>query len=156
TAQRLKMKSSKQPWPNAEHTPPIVTQQARQRDSIESSTGIWLGIAAITMMFVALTSTMIVRQASSDDWRHFSLPIILYFNAVVLAAGSVVLHIGRRRFALCLSDADGGKRPAMRAFYVALVLGLTFVIGQYAALRQLRSEGIAYEYSPSSSFLYVF
>ncbi|MGA7376826.1 MAG: hypothetical protein WBW36_10805, partial [Candidatus Sulfotelmatobacter sp.] len=39
-----------------------------------ASTGIWVGLAAITMTFAAFTSALIVRQGGSSDWQHFTLP----------------------------------------------------------------------------------
>ena len=50
-----------------------------------SSTGIWVVLFAITMMFAAFTSALVVRKGSSLDWRHFALPSILYFNTFHLA-----------------------------------------------------------------------
>ena len=43
-------------------------------------TGVWVGIAAITMSFAAYTSALIVRQGAAPDWQHFKLPPILYLN----------------------------------------------------------------------------
>jgi cytochrome c oxidase subunit 3 len=127
-----------------------------KRDSGVPSTGIWVGLSAITMTFAAFTSAMVVRQGSANDWRHFALPIILYFNTAALMASSVTLQIGRRRFASLTSDANDSLDSALRALYGTLVLGCTFVIGQYAAWQQLRSEGLYLASTPSSSFFYVF
>jgi len=32
--------------------------------------GAWVAVAAITMSFAAFTSSLIIRQASGNDWRH--------------------------------------------------------------------------------------
>jgi cytochrome c oxidase subunit 3 len=115
----------------------------------------WIGLSAITMTFAAFTSAMVVRQGSANDWRHFSFPIILYFNTTALAASSVTLQIGRRRFA-AVSEGTADAASAIRALYGTLVLGCVFVLGQYAAWLQLRSEGLYLATAPSSSFFYVF
>jgi cytochrome c oxidase subunit III len=112
-------------------------------------------LAAITMTVAAFTSAMVVRQGSANDWRHFSFPIILYFNTAALVASSVTLQIGRRRLA-AVSELIDGAGPALRAFYGTLMLGCVFVFGQYAAWLQLRSEGLYLASAPSSSFFYVF
>ena len=104
------------------------------------------------MTFAAFTSAMVVRQGSANDWRHFSFPIILYFNTAALIASSITLQIARRRFAAIAS----GSAPVSRALYGTLVLGCTFVLGQYAAWQQLRSQGVYLASTPSSSFFYVF
>lgn len=125
------------------------------RDSAAPSTGIWVALAAITMTFAAFTSAMIVRQGSGNDWRHFSFPIILYWNTAVLAASSVTLQMARRRFASASADAAHAD-SVLRALYGTLVLGCTFVIGQYAAWHELRAERLYLASAASSSFFYVF
>jgi len=120
------------------------------------SIGIWVALAAITMTFAAFTSAMVVRQGSGNDWRHFSFPIILYFNTAALVASSITLQMGRKRFLALLSGVTHDALPALRALYGTLVLGCLFVAGQYAAWLQLRSEGLYLASAPSSSFFYVF
>src|SRR5437588_850497 len=61
------------------------------------STGIWVVLASIAMSFAAFTSALIVRQGSAADWRHLTLPGILYLNTVVLLASSIALEVARRR-----------------------------------------------------------
>ena len=58
-------------------------------------TGVWIGIATITMSFTAYTSALVVRQGSGADWQHFRLPAILYLNTVLLLASSGALELGR-------------------------------------------------------------
>ena len=126
------------------------------RDSDAPSTGIWIGLAAVTMTFAAFTSAMVVRQGSGNDWRHFSFPIILYFNTAVLISSSVTLQIARRRFCAIDSEAYSETRSALTALYGTLILGCTFVVGQFAAWQQLRAEGLYLATLPSTSFFYVF
>ena len=56
-------------------------------------TGVWIGIAAITMSFAAYTSALVVRQGAAPDWRHFRLPPILFLNTALLLASSGTLEI---------------------------------------------------------------
>lgn len=142
--------------------PPIVrkpgsggVRRVQSPGSDAPSTGIWVGLAAITMTFAAFTSAMVVREGSGGDWRHFSLPTILYVNTAVLLASSIVLQLARRRFASTAPLADGSQSVS-RAFYGTGILGLMFIFGQYAAWVQLRSEGLYVASSPNSSFFYVF
>ena len=51
-------------------------------------TGIWVGLAAIAMMFAALTSALYVREGSATDWHHIVLPPILWFNTLALIAAA--------------------------------------------------------------------
>src|SRR5438034_8548511 len=106
--------------------PPTVAtprglRRVKPHESSAASTGIWIGLSAITMTFAAFTSAMVVRQGSANDWRHFPFPIILYFNTAALAASSVTLQIGRKRLG-AISGIDDSA-PALRALYGTLILG---------------------------------
>ncbi|HUO27321.1 MAG TPA: cytochrome c oxidase subunit 3 [Candidatus Aquilonibacter sp.] len=130
-------------------------RRVKDHSPAPSSTGIWVALAAISMTFAALTSAMIVRQGASNDWRHFTLPSILYLNTLILFASSFTLEIARRRIAAFMGGTrDQSTRPALW-LYVTLLLGLLFVLGQYAAWLQLKSQGLYLATNPSSSFFYV-
>jgi cytochrome c oxidase subunit 3 len=120
-----------------------------------SSTGIWVVLASITMSFAAFTSALIVRQGSSLDWRHLSLPRILYFNTLLLLASSFTLEVGRRQVGSYMSGRKAGIAHPARWLYITLFLGLLFVAGQYVAWLQLRAAGLFLATNPSSSFFYV-
>ena len=120
-----------------------------------ASTGIWVALAAITMTFAAFTSALVVRQASALDWRHISLPSILYWNTLVIFASSITLEIARRQVATYMGGLRDQAASPARWLYITLSLGLLFVAGQYAAWLQLRSQGLFLPTNPSSSFFYV-
>src|ERR1700733_13165958 len=107
-----------------------------------ASTGMWVVLASITMSFAAFTSALIVRQGGSQDWRHFSLPPVLYFNTLLLLASSFTLEVGRRQVGSYMSGRKAGIAHPARWLYITLFLGLLFVAGQYAAWLQLRAEGL--------------
>ncbi|MGA9507109.1 MAG: cytochrome c oxidase subunit 3 [Candidatus Sulfotelmatobacter sp.] len=119
-----------------------------------ASTGIWVGLAAITMTFAAFTSALIVRQGGSSDWQHFTLPSILYFNSLIIIASSVTLEIARRQITTFMVARNEGIAPS-RWLYVTLALGLIFVAGQIFAWLQLKSQGFGLATNISYSFFYV-
>jgi cytochrome c oxidase subunit 3 len=121
-----------------------------------SRTGVWVGIAAITMTFVAFTSAMIVRQGSSLDWRHFALPWVLYIDTAILLASSCTLELARKRVSAYVHGTQARHSSASLWLWLTLALGLLFVGGQYIAWLQLRSEGLYLASNPSSSFFYLF
>jgi cytochrome c oxidase subunit III len=121
-----------------------------------ASTGIWVAVAGISMTFAALTSALVVRKGGAPDWRHFTLPSILYLNTLVLLASSVTLEIARRRVAVFMGGLRSKVASPGRWLYVTLALGLLFVAGQYIAWRQLSAQGLYLATNPSSSFFYVF
>jgi cytochrome c oxidase subunit 3 len=120
-----------------------------------SSTAIWVVLFAITMMFAAFTSALIVRKGSSLDWRTFKLPSILFFNTLLLLASSVTLEVSRRRIAAFMGGRKSQVESPARWLYITLFLGLLFVAGQYAAWLRLSAEGLYLATNPSSSFFYV-
>jgi len=120
-----------------------------------SSTAIWVVLFAISMMFAAFTSALVVRKGSSMDWRSFKLPSILFFNTLVLFGSSVSLEVARRRIAAFMGNIQAHVESPARWLYVTLSLGILFVAGQYVAWSQLRAEGLYLATNPSSSFFYV-
>ena len=61
-----------------------------------SFTGLYVLLAASTMLFAAFTSAMVVRRGLSDDWVSMPKPPILLVNTAVLLASSVALEMARR------------------------------------------------------------
>lgn len=120
-----------------------------------SSTGIWVVLFAVTMMFAAFTSALVVRKGSSLDWRHFALPSILYFNTFLLLMSSLTLEVARRRVAAYMGGLRKENENPARWLHITFFLGLLFVAGQYIAWRQLSAEGVFLATNPSSSFFYV-
>jgi cytochrome c oxidase subunit III len=120
-----------------------------------ASTGIWVGLAAITMTFAAFTSALIIRQGSASNWQHITLPRVLYLNTLVIVASSITLEIARRQIAGFMSGAKDRSGTPGRWLYVTLFLGLLFVAGQSFAWIQLRSEGFGIATNVNYSFFYV-
>jgi len=120
-----------------------------------ASTGIWVGLAAITMSFAAFTSALVVRQGSAQDWRHITLPSILYLNTLVIIASSVTLEISRRRVAAFMGGSKNRSANPARWLYITLFLGLLFVAGQTFAWMQMKAQGFGLATNVSYSFFYV-
>jgi cytochrome c oxidase subunit 3 len=113
-------------------------------------------MAAITMTFVAITSAMVVRQGSSMDWRHFTLPWVMYVDTLVLLVSSCTLEVARKRVALFARGVQAGRAVPLFWLGLTLGLGLLFVGGQYVAWLQLKAQGWYLATNPSSSFFYLF
>jgi cytochrome c oxidase subunit 3 len=119
-----------------------------------ASTGIWVGLAAITMTFAAFTSALIVRQGTAP-LVHIALPPVLYLNTLLIIASSVSLEVARRRIAGFMSGVRDQTASPARWLYATLLLGLLFVAGQTFAWVQLRSQGFGLATNISYSFFYV-
>jgi cytochrome c oxidase subunit 3 len=119
-------------------------------------TGIWVAMAAIAMMFAALTSALYVREGAATDWHHIVLPPILWFNTLALIASSIALEVARRRVAAFMRGQEKSRSGPTLWLNVTMLLGLVFVVGQYLAWLKLRSQGLYLPTNPNSSFFYVF
>jgi cytochrome c oxidase subunit 3 len=133
----------------------LSAQRVIQPPRQTSSTGITIGLCAITMSFAALSSAMLVRKGS-NDWKHLDVPWLLYLNTIVLIASSMTLEVARRRVATFMRTAgtDASVHPA-RWLEATLGLGLAFLTGQLIAWHQLAERGFYVSTNPSSSFFYV-
>jgi cytochrome c oxidase subunit 3 len=115
-----------------------------------SFTGLFVLLAASTMVFAAFSSAFVVRRGLSDDWATMHKPPILFVNTVVLLASSIVLDQSRR-------SLRSGDRSKFNLWWtIATVLGVLFLGGQAVAWYQLKEAGIYVSTNPSSSFFYVF
>ncbi len=112
-------------------------------------TGVSIGLAAILMFFMALTSSYIVRKGLGGDWQPVRLPSILWFNTLALLASSATVEIARRQL-------GAGALEAFRRWWgLTTALGLVFLTGQVIAWRQLAAAGVFLSSNPSSSFFYL-
>ena len=110
--------------------------------------GVWVGIAAILMMFAALTSAYVFR-AGGRGWQTFSVPPLLWVSTGLILASSVTFELARK----------GLKRNAAPSYrrwlFASLALGLGFLASQLLAWRQLVAQGVYFASNPHSSFFYV-
>ena len=107
-------------------------------------TGIWVVLYAITMIFAAFTSALIVRKGSSLDWQtlHVAVdPLPAIRCCSWPAASRWKSHAAA--WLLSWADAKPGESPA-RWLYITWCLGLLFVAGQYVAWTQLRAKGFTW------------
>ena len=116
--------------------------------------GMWVALASILMLFVALTSAYIVRgvpalNGGQDDWISIEMPGVLWFNTIVLLASSVSIEVSRR----ALKRNDYARFRLWIGF--TTLLGLAFLGGQVLAWRQLASQGVYINSHPHSSFFYL-
>jgi cytochrome c oxidase subunit 3 len=130
-------------------------RRVEDHSPMPASTGIWVGLASITMTFAAFTSALIVRQGGAPDWQHITLPPILYLNTLVILASSFTLELGRRQVAAFMGGLRVQVVNPARWLYLTLFLGILFVAGQTFAWVQLRAEGLKLSTNVSYSFFYV-
>jgi len=113
-------------------------------------TAITLGLVSIFMFFMALSAAFLLRRSSGSDWVPIHLPIILWFNTIVLVASSFTLEQARKHL------ANFNLLEFRKLWMVTTSLGALFIIGQLFAWRQLVAQGVYMATNPASSFFYIF
>src|SRR5215831_6287754 len=96
--------------------------------------GMWVGLASILMLFIALTSAYLVRKTKAlgdgtSDWVPLQMPAVLWVNTAVIVLSSATVEAAKR----ALKRADFSSFN--RWFSLTGVLGLGFLAGQLAAFR---------------------
>jgi cytochrome c oxidase subunit 3 len=135
--------------------------------------GMGVAVAGIVMIFVSFTSAYIVRQGLPTldprtgtlvhDWIPVRLPNLLLINTWVLLISSLTMELARRQAAREAARAQVGSAPRVARGHdgeiswlaLTIVLGLSFLTGQWVAWRELAASGIDVASSPSSSFVYL-
>src|ERR1700688_666136 len=135
--------------------------------------GLVVGLTGIAMIFISFTSAYIVRQglptldprtnALLHDWFPVPLPRLLLINTFVLLISSVTMELARRQTARKAALAQLASVPGVSVetkeeiswLALTVVLGLSFLAGQWMAWRELAASGFYVGSSPRSSFVYL-
>ena len=114
----------------------------------------WVALASILMLFIALTSAYIVRGVPAlgggeSDWRPLEMPRVLWLTTGVLLLSSLSIELARRAL----------KRNEYGAFKkwisITTLFGVAFLAGQLLAWQQLTAQGVYINSHPHSSFFYL-
>ena len=110
--------------------------------------GMWVALASILMLFMALTSAYVFR-AGGAGWQQIATPRMLWVSTAAILASSVTFELARRALK---RDERGAYR---RWLVVSVMLGVAFLASQVLAWRELVGQGIYLASNPHSSFFYV-
>jgi cytochrome c oxidase subunit 3 len=135
--------------------------------------GLAVGAIGIAMVFVSFTSAYIVRQGLPTldphtntlvhDWFPLSLPALLFFNTGLLMISSVTVEMARRQVeqsatpqrTASFPNFFAGREGTILWLALTVVLGLSFLRGQWMVWRELEASGFYVATNPSSSFVYL-
>jgi cytochrome c oxidase subunit 3 len=109
---------------------------------------LWLFIVSIVMIFAALTSAYIVRQAEGN-WLEYELPQMFYISTALIFLSSLSMH-----WALLSAKKDNFFNVKL-GLAITLVLGMVFLYTQVQAWAQLVEMNVFFVGNPSGSFVYV-
>ena len=112
---------------------------------------LYLSMGSMVMLFAAFTSAYYVRL-QKGDWLHFDMPQLFYISTAVIMLSSVTMN-----WALSSAKKNDFKNLKL-ASLLTLLLGITFIICQFAGWNVLYAQKIVFagKYSNASgSFFYV-
>jgi cytochrome c oxidase subunit 3 len=105
-------------------------------------TGLILALAAISMMFIGLTSAYVVSQGINPLWQQVHMRPLIWIDTAVLLFSSYTMERARRHL-------------SSRWLIVTLLLGIAFLAGQIGVFAQLAQEGLYLNTGRQASFYYV-
>lgn len=105
-------------------------------------------MASIVMMFGALTSAYIVKQAAGN-WLEFSMPVLFYASTVVILGSSFALHTAYNK----LNSIN--KQGFVQWLWIGFILAVSFVVLQYYGWLALFEKGVDLKGNVSGSFFYL-
>lgn len=109
---------------------------------------LWAGCASILMMFAALTSAYVVRQAAGN-WLEFSLPEVFRLSTAVIVISSVTLQGSYLAFK---KENEGWYKALLTTTFL---LGMLFFVFQYEGWQAMKENGIPFTLNPSGDFVYA-
>jgi cytochrome c oxidase subunit 3 len=136
--------------------------------------GLICAIATVGMVFISLTSAYIFRRGLPTfdgsvnsyvrDWGRVDLPwALLGVNTLILLASSVTMELARRKAARqaalapvqSIPGVSLGNEKSFPWLGITVLLGLSFLAGQWLAWIELHNRGFYVNTSPSSSFAFL-
>lgn len=136
--------------------------------------GLAIALVPILTMFIAFTAIYVLRRnfaRNPDDnllvrpeWISLNLPVgLLMMNTFLLLSSSLSVELARRQMKRRAVLAPVARIPGVslgqESYFpwlgVTIVLGMTFLAGQWMAWRELAARGFYLATSPSSSLFYV-
>lgn len=128
-----------------------ISPEERERHNKARKFLLWLGIGSIIMAFAGLTSGYVVSRSSAKEWLIFELPSLFYFSTAIIMLSSVTMN-------WALASVKGANTKSSRiALLLTLVLGVCFILAQFAAWKELTAQNIFFTgpgHSNSGSYLY--
>jgi len=109
---------------------------------------VWLFLVASIMVFIALTSAVIVRKGAGN-WHAFALPSLFIFNTLVILISSGTLY------GSFYAAKNTEIAKARLGLIITFLLGIVFLVGQWQAWIFLNHHGVFFSGNPADSFIYV-
>ncbi|MGH9879924.1 MAG: cytochrome c oxidase subunit 3 [Pyrinomonadaceae bacterium] len=109
----------------------------------------WVVLAAIVMMFAALSSSYIILSGG-ERWQPVTMPRMFYLSTAIIVTSSLCFEAAKRSLKR-RNEAGYGRWLGFTLF-----LGIAFLMAQLLGWRELASQGVYFEGHPHRSFFYLF
>jgi cytochrome c oxidase subunit 3 len=109
---------------------------------------LWVALGSIIMMFAGLTSAYVVKR-DQPGWTTFSIPRAFWYSTAVILVSSLTIQMSLKAF------KDREMQRYRNMLTLTAVLGILFVLLQYAGFRQIWATGITMHGSGGGQFLYI-
>jgi cytochrome c oxidase subunit 3 len=105
---------------------------------------------AIFAFFAGLVVAFLFRAQSQHYWAPLELPKSLWLSTALIAISSITCELARK----------AGRRAKVaeyqRYLAITVVIGLGFVVSQFASWWKLVQQGVYLAENPHASFFYIF
>jgi len=109
----------------------------------------WMAVAAIVMMFAALSSAYIILSVGGER-QPVSMPRMFFLSTGIILLSSVTIETAKR------SLKRGNETRYAKWIIATLILGLFFLAAQLMGWRELAAQGVYFASHPHSTFFYLF
>jgi cytochrome c oxidase subunit 3 len=109
---------------------------------------LWVGLASISMMFAGFTSAFVVKRDIAG-WTTLTIPRAFWYSTATILVSSLTIQMALRSLK---------EREMLRyrnLLTVTAVLGILFMLLQWAGFREIWHSGITFKGSGAGQFLYV-
>jgi len=107
----------------------------------------WIVLAAVLMMFAALSSVYIM--SSEEQRRPIAMPSMFFVSTGLILVSSGTFHRAKR------SLQQDRPRAYLRWLLITLALGVAFLGSQLIGWRELARAGVYFSGHPRSTFFYL-
>jgi cytochrome c oxidase subunit 3 len=109
---------------------------------------LWVALGSIIMMFAGLTSAYVVKR-DQPGWTTFPIPRAFWYSTAAILISSLTVQMSLKAF------KDREMLQYRNLLTLTGVLGIVFVLLQWAGFRQIWASGVTLHGSGGGQFLYI-
>ena len=130
----------------------MTAEEQKERTARSYKLILLFAMISMTMMFAGLTSAFVVSKSRVDWLKDFELPIAFYISTIVIIGCSITFYLAKKAI------QKDNRSTTTTMLLATLVLGVLFVVSQFAGFGQIIESGYYMTGQGSSitvTFLYI-